>query len=603
MRRVLTILYLIFYVVIIMAATYDDLSLGYPVWFIVIDITCRVVAALCILLYILRLRPTVLAFLWKMVPIVLVMFDMFGWYYDFSNSVGPRVTPLGLTVLTILWAIILFPSWYLCFRFGYRRQIHGVSTTPPRKVLSTGIFKRVFFCLLLGLNCAVMAVTYARFRVFYNLGLFPDHLQQYLPPLTIDIIRHYESGPYDYYLYFYLFFINLPAATLITIIFDKVQKKQIAGLLFFVIKAIIVIANIVAATLSCLIFLALLSVERYDMPTTYPWLPFVLLFFFTFLFNFFSLIAKRRRSILIVACAVVVIIFVLSLKYHAITGCDDVEGKIFIGQERDERWQPGDRYFITPTGAKQKLEFKIEEEWIKCTTLAQDVPLMAYSNGTDVWLLDLSTGERKQVLSRSTEYPGSYCYLTMSPDGLFLVAVDSGTDVDDGRRKECLCLFDLHSLEQCSFSVPPHVFAWVGGGFEPHLTCSAGAEKVFFSNSYGIIYQWIPEKEKLEPFARGYFPEISADGTTLAYIPHDLRPLIYIDDLTGPGLKEIKVSGSWGGTHPFGIDLSPDGNFIAYRMMSPFWMGGVSTVGIMSRDGCSQSNIYRGQAETMQWVR
>ena len=148
MRRVLTILYLIFYVVIIMAATYDDLSLGYPVWFIVIDITCRVVAALCILLYILRLRPTVLAFLWKMVPIVLVMFDMFGWYYDFSNSVGPRVTPLGLTVLTILWAIILFPSWYLCFRFGYRRQIHGVSTTPPRKVLSTGIFKRVFFCLL-----------------------------------------------------------------------------------------------------------------------------------------------------------------------------------------------------------------------------------------------------------------------------------------------------------------------------------------------------------------------------------------------------------------------------------------------------------------------
>ena len=131
MRRILTTLYLLLYLGVIVAATSDNLAQGYPYWFTALDIVCRSGAAACILLYILHVRPPSLAPLWKLVPIVLVTFDGFSWYYDTYVSFDPDETLMLNVLATTIWVIILSPSWYLCFRFGYRKSVESISDNKP----------------------------------------------------------------------------------------------------------------------------------------------------------------------------------------------------------------------------------------------------------------------------------------------------------------------------------------------------------------------------------------------------------------------------------------------------------------------------------------
>ena len=122
MKRIFSILYLIFYLVIIVGTTSNNLAQGYPKWFNALDIVFRNGAAICILLYIIRCRPEALRVLWKLFPIALILFDMFS-YYDFFVSIEPYETPLRLIQATIIGVIVIAPSWYLCLRFGYLKQI------------------------------------------------------------------------------------------------------------------------------------------------------------------------------------------------------------------------------------------------------------------------------------------------------------------------------------------------------------------------------------------------------------------------------------------------------------------------------------------------
>ena len=130
MKRILSILYLLLYLGIIVAATSDNLAQGYPQWFTALDLIVRSGAALCILLYIIRHRPEMLRSLWKLFPIALVLFEMLAWYYDIFVSADPDDTTILITIATIVGSIVIFPSWYMCFRFGYLKEI---KRRPPTR--------------------------------------------------------------------------------------------------------------------------------------------------------------------------------------------------------------------------------------------------------------------------------------------------------------------------------------------------------------------------------------------------------------------------------------------------------------------------------------
>ena len=123
MKRILSILYLLLYLGIIVVATSDNLAQGYPQWFTALDLIVRSSAAVCILLYIIRHRPETLRSLWKLFPIALILFEAFAWYYDICVLADLDDTLLLITFATIIGSIVIFPSWYMCFRFGYLKQI------------------------------------------------------------------------------------------------------------------------------------------------------------------------------------------------------------------------------------------------------------------------------------------------------------------------------------------------------------------------------------------------------------------------------------------------------------------------------------------------
>jgi len=127
MRLVLKVLYLALYLGLIVAAMSDNLAQQYPHWLTGLDLAVRSSAAICILLYIFRHRPEALRFLWKLLPGILVVFEIFSWYYDFFVTVDPDVTALGLGLAVIVGVVVISPSWYISFRFGYLEDIGKTS--------------------------------------------------------------------------------------------------------------------------------------------------------------------------------------------------------------------------------------------------------------------------------------------------------------------------------------------------------------------------------------------------------------------------------------------------------------------------------------------
>ena len=97
MKRILTvlclILYLVFYLALVGVAAWDNLAQGYPQWRIALDLVVSGGAAICILLYIIRYRPKTLGILWKLFPIVLIMYELFSWHHALFVDVPPGFPP------------------------------------------------------------------------------------------------------------------------------------------------------------------------------------------------------------------------------------------------------------------------------------------------------------------------------------------------------------------------------------------------------------------------------------------------------------------------------------------------------------------------------
>ena len=127
MKQTLSAVYLFLYLGILLFSALNQTANEYPGWLTALDFSCRAGAVVCMMLYVIRLRPIFLSPLWKLVPIVLVMCDGFSWYYDFIVFADPEYKIPEILIATCLGIIILFPSWYLCFRFGYLKKIDGAS--------------------------------------------------------------------------------------------------------------------------------------------------------------------------------------------------------------------------------------------------------------------------------------------------------------------------------------------------------------------------------------------------------------------------------------------------------------------------------------------
>jgi hypothetical protein len=147
MGRIFSILYFIFYLILATVAIAVNISHRYPHWFTALEILFRGGAVVCILFYIIRFRPKDLVFLWKMVPVSLVMFDMFSLFYGGFDS-GLNFS--DFTTFAIISVLCHCPSWYLCFRFGYLKEIVDYSESKVK----IGIFELsiivvvVIFCFL-----------------------------------------------------------------------------------------------------------------------------------------------------------------------------------------------------------------------------------------------------------------------------------------------------------------------------------------------------------------------------------------------------------------------------------------------------------------------
>lgn len=125
MCHVLAIFYFVLYVILTAFSIYSDTSHHHPIWLSSLEIICRGMAAFCMLLYILRFRPKTLSILWKSVPIAIFAFDLFYFYYELFISSSSQESLFDLTGIITIGLIILFPSWFLCFRFGYLKEINN----------------------------------------------------------------------------------------------------------------------------------------------------------------------------------------------------------------------------------------------------------------------------------------------------------------------------------------------------------------------------------------------------------------------------------------------------------------------------------------------
>ena len=117
MARVAGLLYLYLYFTVSLFSASGSLSDGPPAWLCVLEITKSGLAFAIMLLCVSRWRPESLKFVWKIAPFLIVAFDAFLVGNDII-SLGQMSTELIVTILTA--TVFLFPSWYLCFRFGFR---------------------------------------------------------------------------------------------------------------------------------------------------------------------------------------------------------------------------------------------------------------------------------------------------------------------------------------------------------------------------------------------------------------------------------------------------------------------------------------------------
>lgn len=150
MRLALSIIYLFFYFQLAVDGINEDISQErYPYWLTALEVVFRGCAVVCIIFYIIRFRP--LARISKIVPVLLVMFDMF-WFYYREFAIGHNFW--NFTPLVIVLVVLLSPSWYFCFRYGYLKEIKAKRTgfVPIFFVITYGIIVLVVMPKTVGLT-------------------------------------------------------------------------------------------------------------------------------------------------------------------------------------------------------------------------------------------------------------------------------------------------------------------------------------------------------------------------------------------------------------------------------------------------------------------
>lgn len=144
-QRILSVLYLIFFIVLSgYSAFFDPKPSPEPLWSDIAGSVFVVAGMVCMLLYILKIRPQRWVPLFKIIPIAMVATCGLSTYFQIRVD---RSAPLVIVEAFITGSIILFPAWYMCFRFGYLKTLQDTSL----RVFKWGglsLFGLIFFTLL-----------------------------------------------------------------------------------------------------------------------------------------------------------------------------------------------------------------------------------------------------------------------------------------------------------------------------------------------------------------------------------------------------------------------------------------------------------------------
>jgi hypothetical protein len=124
MKRILTFCYLVFFIAVLIPLGYTSgPEPDYPLWLIALVTFSFSLVAISIFLYGLSYRPKSFAWVWKIIPFMLIVFVVLSWYWEFILYPEPEY-PLSETVLATLFGLVaLSPAFYLSFKFGYSNII------------------------------------------------------------------------------------------------------------------------------------------------------------------------------------------------------------------------------------------------------------------------------------------------------------------------------------------------------------------------------------------------------------------------------------------------------------------------------------------------
>ena len=120
MKKVLSICYLIFFVVISVVSVRNDFqAVGYPIWMIISEVVIVPLGFASMLLYTFSYKPEFCTWAWKIIPFMLVVYYLSEWYFDFVVYKKPDYSPEAIGMVTFVGSLLLLPLLYSSFKFGY----------------------------------------------------------------------------------------------------------------------------------------------------------------------------------------------------------------------------------------------------------------------------------------------------------------------------------------------------------------------------------------------------------------------------------------------------------------------------------------------------
>lgn len=123
MRQVLCICYVIFIVVVTTGSAMNDFrGTDYPMWMSISGIAAPGLGIVAMLLYAFSFRPRIVGWIWKIVPVLIVLYYAVEWYFDFVVYRKPDMSPPLLGIVTIVGLLMLFPLFYSTFMLGYSSE-------------------------------------------------------------------------------------------------------------------------------------------------------------------------------------------------------------------------------------------------------------------------------------------------------------------------------------------------------------------------------------------------------------------------------------------------------------------------------------------------